>query len=396
MVSETREGVIKGKHGYMSPEQCLGDKLDRRSDLFAVGILLWEMTVGRRLYKVNGSWRRSSGRLRRRSEPSKFIEGVRRSSNGSSMARSSRRRARYQTAQEIQLDLEAFALAQRLPVSPVSMTQEMSELFRDRIDAWREAERAGRSLADHLAEVSSEDAPSSGSGDDDDEDLDPQASIELRNRFASEPSAVTVVLPETMPAKNLTARAGAPVRRARRVSQSRIRRAPDQRRVHGPCRRLARADVVVTLLILGGAAAAWMLWIRTPSTNDSQVAPRIQRAALTAESDAANADAAPVVDDIEEQAITEHDPPPIDAAGTEIEDATETAETDPPDIDAVRRDRIAEAPARSQASRCTKPPRVAADRRSSWRRGRVRRPARSIRSTRGPCAPPLPRSRRRR
>ena len=49
LVSETREGVIKGKYGYMSPEQCLGDPLDRRSDVFAVGILLWEMTVGRRL-----------------------------------------------------------------------------------------------------------------------------------------------------------------------------------------------------------------------------------------------------------------------------------------------------------------------------------------------------------
>ena len=49
LVSETREGVIKGKYGYMSPEQCLGESLDRRSDIFAVGILLWEMTLGRRL-----------------------------------------------------------------------------------------------------------------------------------------------------------------------------------------------------------------------------------------------------------------------------------------------------------------------------------------------------------
>src|SRR5512139_1292222 len=51
VVSETREGIIKGKYGYMSPEQCLGAALDRRSDIFAVGILLWEMTVGRRLYQ---------------------------------------------------------------------------------------------------------------------------------------------------------------------------------------------------------------------------------------------------------------------------------------------------------------------------------------------------------
>jgi serine/threonine protein kinase len=42
--------VIKGKRGYMSPEQCRGDAVDRRSDVFGLGILLWELTVGQRLF----------------------------------------------------------------------------------------------------------------------------------------------------------------------------------------------------------------------------------------------------------------------------------------------------------------------------------------------------------
>ena len=49
--SETRSGVIKGKISYMSPEQSRSEPLDRRSDLFAVGIILWEAITGQRLWK---------------------------------------------------------------------------------------------------------------------------------------------------------------------------------------------------------------------------------------------------------------------------------------------------------------------------------------------------------
>jgi serine/threonine protein kinase len=51
-VSETDAGTLKGKYAYMSPEQVRGDELDPRSDVFAAGIVLWEMLAGRRLYKA--------------------------------------------------------------------------------------------------------------------------------------------------------------------------------------------------------------------------------------------------------------------------------------------------------------------------------------------------------
>src|SRR5262245_17552096 len=48
--SRTQAGTLKGKYGYMSPEQVVGGKLDGRSDIFAVGIVLAEMLMGRRLF----------------------------------------------------------------------------------------------------------------------------------------------------------------------------------------------------------------------------------------------------------------------------------------------------------------------------------------------------------
>ena len=49
--SETRQGVVKGKIRYMAPEQAIGQHIDRRADVFSVGIMLWEAATGRRLWK---------------------------------------------------------------------------------------------------------------------------------------------------------------------------------------------------------------------------------------------------------------------------------------------------------------------------------------------------------
>src|SRR4051794_19400998 len=48
---ETRTGVLKGKISYMAPEQAQGERVDRRADIFSVGVMLWEAATGKRLWK---------------------------------------------------------------------------------------------------------------------------------------------------------------------------------------------------------------------------------------------------------------------------------------------------------------------------------------------------------
>ncbi|HEU5055581.1 MAG TPA: protein kinase [Kofleriaceae bacterium] len=51
----TPTGVLKGKYAYMSPEQCRAETLDGRSDLFSLGILLYELATGQRPFRATRS-----------------------------------------------------------------------------------------------------------------------------------------------------------------------------------------------------------------------------------------------------------------------------------------------------------------------------------------------------
>jgi serine/threonine-protein kinase len=52
-LQDTHTGQVKGKLAYMAPEQILGQVIDRRVDVFAAGVVLWEALAGRRLFKAD-------------------------------------------------------------------------------------------------------------------------------------------------------------------------------------------------------------------------------------------------------------------------------------------------------------------------------------------------------
>ncbi len=51
-----KAGTIKGKFAYMSPEQCVASNVDRRTDVFALGVIAHELLTGRRLFKRNSPY----------------------------------------------------------------------------------------------------------------------------------------------------------------------------------------------------------------------------------------------------------------------------------------------------------------------------------------------------
>ncbi|MDB4959902.1 MAG: serine/threonine protein kinase [Myxococcales bacterium] len=54
--TKTKAGTIKGKFAYMSPEQCVANNVDRRTDVFALGVIIWELLTGKRLFKRNSPY----------------------------------------------------------------------------------------------------------------------------------------------------------------------------------------------------------------------------------------------------------------------------------------------------------------------------------------------------
>jgi serine/threonine protein kinase len=127
----TRTGTLKGKPSYMSPEQCRVAEIDRRSDVFTLGILLYEATTLRRLFSGPNDYAImnmvAAAEFARPSEIDEDYPPQLEAIVLGALQRDPDRR--YTTARAMQADLEAFAAAQGLSLSPLALADHIRRNF---------------------------------------------------------------------------------------------------------------------------------------------------------------------------------------------------------------------------------------------------------------------------
>lgn len=131
--ARTEVGDVKGKFEYMSPEQVNGEPLDRRSDIFAMGVVLYELGTGRRLFKRT-SHAKTLGAILKEPviPPSRLVDGFPAALETVIMrALSKKREDRYATAAEMRRELLEIARELTSPVE--SLAERMHRLFPERI-----------------------------------------------------------------------------------------------------------------------------------------------------------------------------------------------------------------------------------------------------------------------
>jgi serine/threonine protein kinase len=145
----TRDGQIKGKISYMSPEQCRCQPLDRRSDVFSLGIVMWEMLTHKRLFQRASEATTMEAIVEEDIPlPSRVRADVPPAIDAIVMKMLTRPPdARYQTASEVLHDVEHAAVATGVVLSASTLSVWLRDLFGERPEPWIELLSAASSFA---------------------------------------------------------------------------------------------------------------------------------------------------------------------------------------------------------------------------------------------------------
>lgn len=136
----TETGEVKGKLNYMAPEQLTSKVVDRRVDIFALGCVLYECTVGRRPFQGDGALSTLYQILEHEVEtpahlvaeyPPELARIVLKALNKQAAAR-------YQSAEEMQKDLEAFLISQNAIIGEAQVARLVMEALGESIRARNE------------------------------------------------------------------------------------------------------------------------------------------------------------------------------------------------------------------------------------------------------------------
>ncbi len=134
-LASTRAGTLKGKLAYMSPEQVRGQEVDRRTDIFALGVVLWELTTGRRLFRMDtdlDTLEKVQACVVPR--PSTIVSGYPPQLEEVVMHALARRvEDRFQTGREFSRALQSFLMSQGTFIGPEDVGDYALKLFGDRV-----------------------------------------------------------------------------------------------------------------------------------------------------------------------------------------------------------------------------------------------------------------------
>lgn len=135
--SDTRTGVLKGKIAYMSPEQAWGKPIDRRSDIFSLGVVFYELLTGEMLFKGDTDLNTlEKVREAHVAPPTKFNKEIPKEIEDillRALAKDAEKR--YQSAAEMQGDLETFMHANKTSPGTLNIQNYMHTLFNEEIEA---------------------------------------------------------------------------------------------------------------------------------------------------------------------------------------------------------------------------------------------------------------------
>jgi serine/threonine protein kinase len=135
---ETQSGIIKGKFAYMAPEQCRGRDVDRRSDVFSLGIILYEISTQHRCFRADSDFdtmhRIVTGDVVR---PTRLVQNYPLELEAIVMkALAVDAVHRYQSAGLLLEALEAFAVANRFSLSTMGLGRFMRDMFGEITEPW--------------------------------------------------------------------------------------------------------------------------------------------------------------------------------------------------------------------------------------------------------------------
>jgi hypothetical protein len=135
LTSLTRSGFLKGRFAYMAPEQAAGEVLDHRVDIFAVGLVLYELLTGVRPLKRETEPATLKAALECKIQPPSEVADVPEELDALVMSALARKPSdRYRDARQFQIALEETLVAHRWVASSVQLSELMEVLFADRLE----------------------------------------------------------------------------------------------------------------------------------------------------------------------------------------------------------------------------------------------------------------------